>query len=49
MARWVRYHDRKTVAKVLRAYPPGVQEWAAGDDVELRALLGLDGEQKRLL
>ena len=45
----MRYHDRKTVANLLREYPPEVQEWLAGDDVELRKLLGLDGEQKRLL
>ena len=49
MSRWVRYHQRGTVANLLRQYPREVQQWAAGDDPELKRLLGLEAEQQRLL
>ena len=49
MSRWIRYHSRKTVANLLREESREVQEFIAGDDEELRALLGLDGKPKGLL
>ncbi|GAF76296.1 unnamed protein product [marine sediment metagenome] len=41
MRLWCRYHSRKSIANRLRSETRQIQEFGAGEDEELKQLLGL--------